>query len=479
MQAPLPRGVRGEVVHAGQCCGYTPPVIHGTLGRLHLGDLLQWLEMAGASGRLLVRQGGWDRHLDLLHGRVAYVSSTHPGERPAAWLARRRAAAEPELRAALARSLLGAGLLTDLLGASDSDTRSRLLQELESLAYHVVYRILLGGEAEFRFDPDYPVPGPPALNLDLDPQTLVLEAARRTDEAEGALEPPAAEPLPFSGEAFENLFWELLVHAFPVPVELDGSTLADLHSVVRDVTGTLSQWLRRSPGLVPAPAEQTAAVQEALARGEEPTLRGAPHLAWNLLALASALPTPDEPALDLAALGAFATAHDLWLDLTTAAHLRRPVQPRIDSVISRLAGDLGRAAAAAAGVLGEAQGLAELAAHLLAVPSDLCLYVLATVPIPQEAMRRTLLEHLPPRLGHGLAARAGFPRELEPAFTAGGGTLLAGALHLAREVVPGGRLLPPLAAREEALLAAVGAERIAEAAAAARAVVAGAGTAVG
>ncbi|RMF85314.1 MAG: hypothetical protein D6739_04665, partial [Nitrospirae bacterium] len=341
---------------------------------------------------------------------------------------------ERDLRAALARSLLGAGLLTELLGASGAEGRRRLLRELEGLAYHVVSRILLGGGGEFRFDPDYPVQRPPALNLDLDPQTLVLEAARRTDEGARGLAPPAVEPLPFSGEAFENLFWELLVHAFPAPVELDGPTLADLHTVVRDVTGTLSQWLQRSPGLVPVPAHQTQGVQEALAAGEAPTLRGAPHLVWNLLALASALPAPAGTGLDLAALGAFATDHDLWLDLTTASHLRRPVQPRIDSVISRLAGDLGRAAAAAAGALGEDQGLAELAAHLLAVPSDLCLYVLATVPIPQEAMRRTLLAHLPPRLGHGLAARAGFPQELGPVFGTGEGSVLAGALHLAREV---------------------------------------------
>ncbi len=434
-----------------------------------MGDLLQWLEMASASGRLTVRQGGWDRNIDLLDGRVVYVSSTHPAERPAAWLARSNRFPLREVRVSLACSMLGRGRLTDLLGDRGPEARTALEEELESLALHVAARILLGGPAEFHFDPEYPVPGPPALTLDMGPQTLLLEAARRTDESPGTIEPPAEEPLPFTGEAFEDLFWEILERAFPAPVELDGPMLARLHRLVRDVTGTLAQWLARSPGLVPVPLEQLETIHRDLDAERVPDLSGKPHLAWNLLALASALP-PENGVLPgtLDELSGFASEHDLWLELTTAESLKRPAKPRIDEVIAKLAATLATAARAAAGPLGADPERAALGAHLLTVPSDLFLYVLATVPVPVEAVRRTLLEELPVRLGHALAARAGFSREFGPIFGAMDLDPLAVTLHLAREAVPQGTLLPPVTPDPEAVFTLAGPDAGAAAVRAAR-----------
>ncbi len=448
---------------------YTPVVIRGTLDRLHMGDLLQWLEMASASGRLTVRQGGWDRHIDLLDGRVVYVSSTHPAERPAAWLARSDRFPLREIRASLARSILGRGRLTDLLVDRGPDARKTLEAALESLALHVAARILFGGPAEFHFDPDYPVPGPPALTLDLGPQTLLLEAARRTDESPGWIEPPAGEPLPFTGEAFEGLFWQILEQAFPAPVELDGPALARLHRLVRDVTGTLAQWLSRSPGLVPVPLEQLETIHTALSEDRIPDLTGRPHLAWNILALASALPSDGgDDTVTLDGLAAFATGHDLWFEIASADRLKRPSKPRIDQAITSLSAVLARASRAAAAPLGAEADRTALAAHLLTVPSDLFLYVLATVPVPVEPIRRTLLEQLPRRLGHGLAARAGFPRSMAPLFGAGELNPIAAAVHVARESVPQGALLPQIARDPEAVFALAGPDAAAAAVRAAR-----------
>ncbi len=417
--------------------------------------------MTGISGRLRLRQKVWDRHLDLREGRIAFVSSTHPAERPAAWLARREVLPETELRGALARSLLGRGRLTELACDLAEEEQQMIRAQLEDLAYHIVSRILLGGSVDFEFDPHYPVPGPPALNLDLDPQTLVLEAARRTDEGPRLMDPPDTTALPFTGEAFESIFWEILEHALPVPVDVDGPTLSRVHTVVRDVIGTLAQWLERSPGLVPVPAPQADSIQDALSEHRAPRLLGLPHVVWNLQTLAAALPTGEQPGpAGLADLEAFATDHDLWVEVSTAPLLGRVFQARIDPVVERLTLDLAHVAGAAAGPLDLDPVTIELGAHLLVVPTDLFLYVLATVPVPLEAVRRTVLERLPHRLGHALAARAGFPPELAPLFRAGLPTPVTVALHLARAVVSGGALIPPLVDDDATLVDLTGSKKM-------------------
>ena len=63
-------------------------MIRGNLDRLHLGDLLHWLELGGQTGRLSLSDEVGERRLDFLHGRIVYVSSTVPEERLATWLAR-------------------------------------------------------------------------------------------------------------------------------------------------------------------------------------------------------------------------------------------------------------------------------------------------------------------------------------------------------------------------------------------------------
>jgi len=63
-------------------------MIRGNLDRLHFGDLLHWLELGGHTGRLTLTDDTGERRLDLLHGRVVYISSTIPEERLATWLTR-------------------------------------------------------------------------------------------------------------------------------------------------------------------------------------------------------------------------------------------------------------------------------------------------------------------------------------------------------------------------------------------------------
>ena len=49
-------------------------MIRGNLDRLHLGDLLHWLELGGQTGRLTLTDTIGERRLDFLHGRIVYVS---------------------------------------------------------------------------------------------------------------------------------------------------------------------------------------------------------------------------------------------------------------------------------------------------------------------------------------------------------------------------------------------------------------------
>jgi hypothetical protein len=111
--------------------------------------------------------------------------------------------------------------------------------------------------------------------------------------------------------------------------------------------------------------------------------------------------------------------------------------------------ELARAARAAAQPLEVDPDLAELAAYVLTAPTDLVLYVLATLPIPVPELRVTLLELLARRLAASLASTADLPPEILQLFPADGApeaTPLSACLYLAREATPRGQLLPvPLA----------------------------------
>lgn len=451
--------------------GYTRGVIHGSLDRLHLGDLLQWLQMGRLTGRLTLRDGRLERRLDLLEGRIVYASSAAPEERLATWLANDGMAPPAVLRQMLGVSVLQRRLFTDLLVDAGYADAESLRASIAQLAGIIVSRVLAAETLDFTFDPAYPVRDLLALSLDIEPHTLLMDAARQRDEAglTGAVSP--VEPLPFAGEEFERFFWSLIRRGISEEDRLDGDELASLHRLVRDIMGTLAQWLASSPGLVPLPSMQASAAVDQLGREGAVRLAGMAHGCWNQMVLACAI---RHPALavptTLAELETAADELDLWVEMTGSERWRRPHAARLDELTRSVVTTWSRAAAVAAPHLGVEPGTAVLAVHLVTVPTDLVLWVLSTLSLSHQRLRHALLCDLSRRVGAALTQRAGFPAELQSLFEPGDATPLGVCLHLGREQLPSAPVWLATAPEDESgVLAVVPAGRLTAAATAVRA----------
>jgi len=398
--------------------------------------------MGSLTGRLSLIDGGRRRHLDFLEGRIVYASSAVPAERFATWLATENILPAADLRRMLSISLLRRTLFTDLLMATTGIDASAVRTSLTRLAETLTTRILMAPEVSFTFDPGYPVRDLLGLSLDVDANSLLMEAARRSDEQLRDGDSDPADALPFSGEAFERFFWQLIREGVTGDEMLDGEQVVTLHQLIRDIMGTLSQWLASSPGLVPLPVGQVNTIAEQLDEGTTVSLEGMPHASWNLMVLACSVRSPQiKRPTTLEELEVTAKELDLWVEMIGSEGWQRPHAGRLDELTSSVSVSWARAAAAAASHFDTKIGTARLAAQLMAVPTDLVLWVLATLPVPHQRLRQTLLRRLPQRLGASLAELADFHdpfRSLSHRQATG----LGASLHLGRETLPSASLWP-------------------------------------
>ena len=138
-------------------------------------------------------------------------------------------------------------LFTDLLLEEGGVDVDQIRQCLTDLAEAVTGRVLLAPKVEFDFDTQYPVRDVLGLNLDVAPSQLLLEAARRTDERDPQTADDGPTELPLAGEAFENLFWDLVRDGISADDPVDGARLTAFHELVQDIVNTLAHWLASSP----------------------------------------------------------------------------------------------------------------------------------------------------------------------------------------------------------------------------------------
>ena len=412
-------------------------MIKGNLDRLHFGDLLQWFQMGGVSGRLTLKDTRGERRLDFIDGRVCYASSTIPEERLATWLTKRNLIPVGELRRILATSMLRRALFTDLLIAEGRVSPEDLQSSLTDLAEAITSRILIAPEVRFEFVPNHPVLDILGLSLNVEPSHLLMEAARRSDEdAPGLIERRSYE-LAFSGDAFEDLFWKMIRDGVSADEGIDGDQLSRLHDLVRDIVSTIAQWLSSSPGLVPLPAGQINGLA-AHAEDEPPFyLPGRPHAVWNQMVLACTVRSRSHPGpLTLEDLETIAADLDLWEEMISAGYLSRPDAHKLDRLVRRVVSAWSQTAAAAAPHLEVKPEIASLAVHLVTVPTDLVLWVLTNLPVPHQRFRKTLLEHLSRRVGSRLAHLADFPSDIRRVLDPRSATPLGACLQLGRECLP-------------------------------------------
>jgi hypothetical protein len=444
-------------------------MIRGNLDRLHLGDLLHWLELGGQTGRLTLTDEIGERRLDLLHGRIIFVSSTVPEERLATWLARDGLMAPDSARRILSVAMLRHQLFTDVLLAERAITETALGASLTVLAELIMSRILDSSELEFELDPGHPIRDFSGLYLSLTPSRLLLDSARRMDEAKGPRTTSPTQALPLDEEAVEDFFWQLVRQGIPNDDPVDGDQLNALHDIIRNVMASLAQWLASSTGLIPQPADQGEVMAAALETTGKVELFGLPQATWNLMVLACTIRSPGlPPPMGLDAVEEFAASLDLWPDLTEAKKWHRARARTLDRLTRRASIVWSRGAAAAAEVLGVDPAAARLVAHLITVPTDLVLWVLAALPVPHQGIRRTLLTELPRRIGVGLGQLADIPEEFRQVLEGEVPTHLGTCLHVSRDHVPSSAVWPVTVPEEEAVLDFATPQQLQRAATAAR-----------
>jgi hypothetical protein len=408
------------------------------------------------TGRLTLIGHSSRRHLDFLEGEIVYASSTVPSERLGSWLAYEGLLPVDQLRRLLAVSLLRRTLFTGLLVDRGGFSADHLRTSLTRLAETITSRVMADNDVRFVLDPDYPVRQLLGLTLHVEPNSLILEAARRNDENGRDLAPDEAFPTEFCGEAFETLFWDLIREGISDEDRVDGEEMVRLQQLIRDILGVLADWLSSSPGLVPVPDRQAAAVSKQLDIMRDVDLDGLPHAAWNQMVLACAIRGPDlRPPQSLAEVAASAAELNLWNEMFSAARWRRPETPRIDDLVEDSSAAWSAAASAAADYIGVPGDTVRLAVNLVTVPTDLVLWVLSSLPVSHRRLKYTLVRELPRRLGRSLAHMADFPPLFRTLFESSDVTPLGACLHLARGVLPTAHVWPTTVPEDEALLAAM------------------------
>jgi hypothetical protein len=419
-------------------------MIEGNLNRLHFGDLLQWFQMGGVSGRLVLKNARGERRLDFIEGRVCYASSTIPEERLATWLTKRSLIPVGELRRILAASMLRRALFTDLLVEEGRVSEDELRTSLTDLAEAITSRILIAPEISFEFIPNHPVLDILGLSLNVEPSQLLMEAARRSDQENLGRADRRSYDLAFTGDAFEDLFWTVIREGLTAEESINGVQLSRLHDLVRDIVSTIAQWLSSSPGLVPLPAGQVDRLVGADGDEGSFSLSGQPHATWNQMVLACTVRgRSGSGPMTLTELETIAADLDLWEEMLGSGFLNRPEAPRLDGLTRQVVSHWSQTAAAAAPHLDVEPETASLAVHLVTVPTDLVLWVLATLPVPHPRLRIALLEQLSRRVGSRLAHLADFPLVIRRVLDPRSPTPLGVCLDLGRKCLATAATWPP------------------------------------
>lgn len=391
--------------------------ISGTLDRLNLGDLLEWLHLTRATGRLLLSAGATTRSFDIVRGRVSFVSSSRASERLASWVLRRDLAPRRTLLRALAISQTRGEIFTEVVEREFGVSHQTLIEAGRSLATALASRLLREEFITFTFDPSWPVTDRFHVTLDLECSKLIMQAAYRADTAPPSdhLGTPTLSTL--DPEAMERLFWHIIDDLEDEPLE--AAAVVRAHRTLHQVGDVMHRWVSQGPPLLPIPETEVVRVRARLEAGSPPSLLDSPTLAWDILALINGLDAPgvaraggSEEAWQLAGEDAPFLA-SLLLD---NPRWHRPVRA-MDATLRRAA--LGRAAAAQhlAPYFQLSPDVGATALTLGIVLLDLVLVTLASAPLASVSMQGAALRRFLPLLGRAATVAAGFPSPIAAALT--------------------------------------------------------------
>lgn len=389
--------------------------ISGTLDRLNLGDLLEWLHLTRATGRLHLSAGSTTRSFDIVGGKVSFASSSRASERLASWLLRRDLAPRRTLLRALAISQTRGEIFTEVVERQFGVSHETLIEAGRSLATALASRLLREEVITFHFDPAWPVTDQYHVTLDLECSKLIMQAAYRADTVPPAEQQPVSPPSTLDPDAMESLFWRILDDIEEESVE--AGEVVRAHRTLLQVGDVMHRWVSQGPPLLPIPETEVERARARLAAGSPPSLVDSPTLAWDILALVNGL---DAPGMSRAGGSGEAWAGEdtafLASLLLDNPRWHREVRS-MDATLRRAA--LSRAAAARhlAPVFRLSEDHAATAVALGIVLLDLVLVTLASAPLASVSMQGAALRRLLPLLGKAAATAAGFPALIAAALT--------------------------------------------------------------
>jgi Domain of unknown function (DUF4388) len=412
--------------------------LSGSLDRLHLGDLLEWLHLTRATGRLMLSAGTVTRSFDVVRGKVAFASSSRAAERIGSWLLRKGLATRSALLRALATSQTQGEAFTVVVERETGVTHDALTEAGRTLATALASRVLREDRVSFRFDPNWPVTARFHVDLQLECSKLIMQAAYSVDTRPPADQYSSTPAATLDPDTIEALFWRIVEEVGDELV--DAAAFAAAHRTLLAVGEPLHRWVTQGPPLLPLGPAAATRVKARLEANQAVTLEDSPTLAWDMLSLVNGLDAPGlsrATSLSEAWTMAGNDAPLLVNLLLTNSRWRREQDGNGDATLRRAAivrAAAGRSLAALSGLAGET---AACAAALPVVILELVATALTSNPLANAAMQRVALRRLLPVVGSAAGIAAGLPEVLLAALSGSPadhpGAQLAGLVSLATE----------------------------------------------
>lgn len=156
--------------------------ITGNLRTLELTELLQWLAQGQKTGALVIRMAELEKRVYFRKGKIVFSESNNPDEHLGSFLIREGLIDEATLSRAVKLQDSTQILLGKVLVTLGTITEGELHHVLQKKTEESIYDLFNWSEGEFHFLPDE-LPNQPMVPIEIDVTNVVLEGAKRLDEA--------------------------------------------------------------------------------------------------------------------------------------------------------------------------------------------------------------------------------------------------------------------------------------------------------
>jgi len=155
--------------------------IKGSLSEATLADVIQLLSFSDKSGCLSVTDGKNFGNIFIKNGRIIYATLLNRKDRLGDLLLRKQKIDDSVLKQALEVQKKKKRRLGEILVEIDAITIESLEEELKEQIAETIFTMLTWDSGYFNFEADL-LPGPEEFIVQLSPQEILLEGARRIDE---------------------------------------------------------------------------------------------------------------------------------------------------------------------------------------------------------------------------------------------------------------------------------------------------------